>query len=211
MKCTKRLSISLLVVPLLTCAACRSPYYADRGAAMGGVAGGLAGAALGDRSNNALGGALIGTAVGALSGAAIGDSMDAEVERRQALIEAKVGRRMSGAVTTSDVMTMSRSGLGDEVIINHVRANGMVSQLTPNDIIQMHENGVSERVINAMQQMASTQVVAPPAAYSAPIIIEESYMVPPPYWRPRPYCYGPGPYHHHYRRAGASWGFSYSR
>jgi surface antigen len=211
MKRTKRPRISLLIVPLLACAACRSPYYADQGAALGGIAGGLTGAALGDRGDNAVGGALIGTAVGALTGAAIGDSMDAELDRRQALIEAKTGRRMAGAVTTSDVMTLVKSGLSDDVIINHVRANGVAAQLTPNDIIQMHENGVSEKVINAMQQTVSSQVVGPAVPYGPPVIIEESYVVPPPYWRPGPYCYGPGPYRHHYRRPGVAWGFSYAR
>jgi hypothetical protein len=213
MRRMKRLQTSLLVVPLLACAACRSPYYADRGAALGGVAGGLAGAALGNQGHNAVGGAILGTAVGALTGAAIGDSMDAELERRQALIEAKTGRRMAGAVTTSDVTTMVKSGLSDDVVINHVRANGVASQMTPNDIIQMHENGVSENVINAMQQTASSQVVAQPVPYgpyAGPVIVEESYVVPR-YWAPGPYWCGPGPYGHHYRRPGVTWGFSYGR
>jgi surface antigen len=205
----KPLLISLWVVPLLACAACRSPYYADQGAALGGIAGGLTGAALGDRQDNALGGALIGTAVGALTGAAIGDSMDAELDRRQALIEAKTGRRMAGAVTTSDVVTMVKSGLSDDVVINHVRANGVASLLTPNDIIHMHDSGVSEKVINAMQQTAASQVAAPPIAYGTPVIIQEPYVVPH-YWRPAPYWCGPGPYRHHYRPPGVTWGFSYS-
>ncbi len=138
-----------------------------RGAALGGLAGGLTGAALGDRQGNAAGGALIGTAVGALTGAAIGDSMDAEVERRQALIEARTGQRMVGLVTTSDVTTMVTSGLSDDVIINHIRANGVASPLTPNDIIQMHDKGVSEKVINAMQQTAARQITPPPVSYAS--------------------------------------------
>ena len=40
-------------------------------------------------------------------------------------------------------------------------ANGVATQLTPNDIIHMHDNGVSEKVINAMQQTASSQVGRP--------------------------------------------------
>ena len=54
----------------------------------------------------------------------------------------------------------------------------MASLLTPNDIIHMHDSGVSEKVINAMQQTASSQVAAPPIAYGPPVIIEESYVVP---------------------------------
>jgi hypothetical protein len=193
---------------MLTLSSCRSPYYADQGAALGGLAGAVTGAAVGDSHGNAAGGALIGSAVGALTGAAIGDSMDAEVARRQALIEARTGRRMAGAVTSGDVMTMVASGLSDDVIINHIRGSGVASSLTPGDIIEMHEAGVSEKVINAMQNAAARQ--APPAvAYGAPVIIEESYVVPPP-WHYRPYVRYHGPYRRHYRRPGMTWGFSYS-
>ncbi len=53
-------------------------------------------------------------------------------------------------------------------------ANGVASLLTPNDIIHMHDSGVSEKVINAMQQTASSQVAAPPIAYGAPVIIRRA-------------------------------------
>jgi hypothetical protein len=200
------LPILLLLVSLLPLPACRSPYYADQGAALGGVAGGLTGAALGDHSGNALGGALLGTAVGALAGGAIGDSMDAEVERRQALIEAKTGRRMAGLVTTTDVTTMVSSGLSDDVIVTHIRANGVAAPLTPGDIIAMHDSGVSEQVINAMQETSARQA-APPVRY-APVIVEDPYVVAP-YWHPGPFWYGPGPPPRWHRRPGVTWGFSY--
>ena len=149
MKLEKLSPLVLIGCVLTVLVSCRSPYYADKGAAVGGVAGGLAGAALGDQSGNAAGGALVGTALGALTGAAIGDSMDAEVGYRQAAYEAQ--QRLANAVSTSDVISMTASGLGEDVIINHVRANGVRASLTPGEIIQLHENGVSENVINAMQ------------------------------------------------------------
>ena len=200
---------NIWVFVLLSLSGCRSPYYADRGAALGGLAGGLTGAAIGDHHGNAAGGALIGGAVGALTGAAVGDSMDAEVERRQALIEARTGQRMANAVTSTDVTTMTASGLSDDVIVNHIRANGVAVQLTPGDIIQLHENGVSEKVINAMQQEASRRVVSPPVVAGPPVIIEESYVVPP-YWGPGwyPHRYRSVPYHR--QRPGVSWGLSFS-
>jgi hypothetical protein len=203
----KQSRISLALWMLVACTGCRSPYYADQGAALGGIAGGLAGAAIGDHNDNALGGALLGGAVGALSGAVIGDSMDAEVARRQAAIEAKMGRRMAGAVTVADVTSMVSAGLSDDLIVNHVQANGVAAPLTPNDIIRMHDNGVSENVINSMQQTSARQVAAAPVAYPAPVIVEEVYM-PPPYYYARPYCAGPP--HRYYRRPGVSWGFSYA-
>jgi hypothetical protein len=206
MKSTNYLRTLLLCATLLPLSACRSPYYADQGAALGGVAGGLTGAALGDKQGNALGGAVLGTAVGALAGAAIGDSMDAEVERRTAMIEAKTGRRMAGLVTTDDVTTMVASGLSDDVIINHIRANGIAAPLTPGDIIQMHDSGVSEKVINAMQQTSARQL-SPPVTYAAPVYVEEPWVVAP-YW-PGPFWHRPGPCYPPRRRPGMTWGFSY--
>jgi hypothetical protein len=202
--------IALVGMAILSSSACRSPYYADHGAALGGVAGGLTGAALGNSSGNALGGALLGTAVGALAGGAIGDSMDAELERRQALIEARTGRRMPGAVTLADVKTLTTSGLSEDVIVNHIQANGVAAPLTPRDIIQLHESGVSENVINAMQHATSRPVGPAPVHYATPVIIEESYVVPS-YWHPRPYYYGPVRHRHYPPRPGVSWGFSYAR
>lgn len=203
----KQSGIGLAFWMLVVSAGCRSPNYADQGAALGGIAGGLAGAAIGDHNDNALGGALLGGAVGALSGAVIGDSMDAEVARRQAAIEAKMGRRMAGAVTVADVTSMVSAGLSDDLIVNHVYAHGVSAPLTPNDIIRMHDSGVSEKVINAMQQASVSQVAAAPVGYPAPVIVEEVYM-PPPYYYARPYW--PGPPHCYYRRPGVSWGFSYA-
>ncbi len=208
MKPMRFVSFSFVSIVLLSLIGCRSPYYADLGAALGGVAGGLAGAALGDHSGNAVGGALLGSAVGAVTGAAVGDSMDAEVDRRQAIAETR--RRLANAVSPADVTAMSASGLGENVIINHIRANGVKSSLTPGQIIELHENGVSEKVINAMQREGSRQAGPPVVVNGPPVIIEESYIVP-------PYC-GPPPYRHHFRppphyrrRPGVSWGVSYSR
>ena len=149
----------------------------------------------------------MGTAVGALTGAAIGDSMDAEVDRRQAIVQTQ--QRLANAVSTTDVAAMSASGLGEDVIINHIRANGVRASLTPGEIIELHEGGVGERVIDAMQQEAARLTMPPRVMSGPPVIIEESYIVPP-YCGPRPYRQ----YHHssrsYRRRPGVSWGFSYA-
>jgi predicted acylesterase/phospholipase RssA len=203
MKPARCYQLTIFTVMSLSLVGCRSPYFADKGAALGGVAGGLAGAALGDNSGNAAGGAILGTAMGAITGAAIGDSMDAEVERRQALIEAQTGRRMADAVTTTDVMAMAASGLSDDVIVNHIHAKGVAREVTTRDVIELHENGVSESVINAMQQTATPRVV------SAPVIIEEPCVVPH-YGPPPRFYYRRAPYRHYRRHPGVTWGFSYS-
>ncbi len=204
-----------VIVPLLLAVGstgCRSPYYADRGAAVGGIAGGLTGAALGDRHGNAAAGALVGTAVGALTGAALGDSIDADVQRREALIEARTGTRMANRVTTTDVMTLARSGLSDDVIVQHIQTHGVAMSLTPSDIIRLHDNGVSENVINTMQQTAARQFAArpiEPVVVGPPMVIRESYVAPP-YWGPPLRHCGPRRSRRYGPRPGVSWGFGFA-
>ena len=84
------------------------------------------------------------------------------MERRQALIEARTGRRMANAVTTTDVTTLVSSGLSDDVIINHIRANGVAAPLTSSEVLQLNKQGVSENVINAMEAQAAKQAAATP-------------------------------------------------
>ena len=43
--------LGLGAILALSVTGCRSPYYADKGAAVGGIAGGLAGAAMGDATH----------------------------------------------------------------------------------------------------------------------------------------------------------------
>lgn len=196
---------------LVLAAGCRSPYYADHGALAGGLVGAGAGAAIGQHNGNALAGAVIGSAVGAITGNAVGESIDEDIARNNAIIEQRMGRQFSGAVTTTDVVAMSQSGLSEEVIVTHIRANGMAQRPQAGDLIALKNQGVSDRVINAMQQPPVPRVSQPVYAAPPPVIVEEHYYG-------RPY-YGPPPgywrHHHHghhrHHRPGVSWGFSFSK
>jgi len=197
-------------------AGCRSPYYSDRGALAGGLAGAGVGAAIGDASGHAGPGALIGAAVGAITGNAIGESIDADLARSQAEIEARMGRRMSGAVTSQDVIAMTQAGLSEDVIATHVRASGVAQPPGVSDLIFLRNNGVSDRVIQALQQTPPPNVA--PAGYAAPV----AYAAPPPrgvvveHYYGRPWYACPPPhYHYHHRHRhrhppGVSWGFSFA-
>src|SRR5687767_11100244 len=145
-----------LLYGCLLSAGCRSPYYGDRGALVGGLTGAAIGGAIGEDSGNALPGALIGSAVGAVTGGAIGDSIDADLARSKAEVEARMGRQMSGAVSPDDVVAMTRAGLSEDVIATHIRANGVAQVPQVNDLIYLRNQGVGDYVIKAMQQ-------APPA------------------------------------------------
>ncbi len=198
----------LIASVAVVAAGCRSPYYADRGALVGGLTGAGVGALIGEHNGNAGAGALIGTAVGTLAGAAIGDTIDAEVARNQALVEQRMGRRMAAAVSLNDVVAMSQAGLSDDVISTHIRAYGVAQPPQSQDLIWLKNQGVSDAVIKTLQQTPPPQVITGPPP-GRPVIIEEHYYGPP---YPPPYYYHS---HHHHPRycrpPGVSWGFSYHR
>lgn len=207
-----------ILAPLLLCLAllgCRSPYYADKGAALGGLGGAGLGAAIGSNSGNTAEGAIVGAALGAVTGAIVGDAVDADVARNNAEIQARMGRQMSGAVTTTDVVAMSQSGLSEEVIATHIRANGVAQRPQAGELITLKNQGVSDRIINAMQTAPTAgqmQVATPVYGAPTPVVVEEYYGPPPVvYMPPRPiyyhprHCYPPPPPH----RVGWSVGFSH--
>ncbi|MGE0757157.1 MAG: glycine zipper domain-containing protein [Pirellulaceae bacterium] len=193
--------------------------HTERGAALGGIGGALAGAAIGKHNGETAAGALIGGAVGLLSGAVIGNSLDDKArlqayERQQLQQQYYVKQQ---AVSTNDVVTMVHSGVSDDVIMNHIRENGVQRKIEVGDVIALHKSGVSESVITTMQNArvgaAAVAVAPPPPVYQArPVIVEERYYaVPPPVYYYRPY-WGP-PHHHHYhpRSSHVHWGVTIGR
>ncbi len=213
------LMTSVLLMCACSAAGCRSPYYADRGALAGGLTGAGVGAAIGDASGNAGPGALIGAAIGTITGNAIGENIDADLARSRAEVEARMGRQMSGAVTSQDVIAMTQAGLSEDVIATHVRASGVAQSPGVNDLIFLRNNGVSDRVIQALQQTPPPNIA--PAAYSGPVayavpppreVIVEQYYGPPWYRCPPPYYHYHHRHHGHRHRSppGVSWGFSFA-
>ena len=124
---------------------------------------------------------------------------------------------MAGATTLADAVEMTRAGLSDSIIIQHIRSHGVVSSLNANDLIALKQQGVSDGVIAAMQSFDDTSYVAQ-ANYEVPfsepavqlpatrvVVRERVYPR-----RPHP----PAGYYHRvpYRRncgPGFHWGFSY--
>ena len=197
----------LLTITIVAVACgCQATSYAERGATLGALTGALGGAAIGQHNGDAASGALLGTAVGALAGAAIGDTIDYEAARSAEIIEQRMGRKIAGAVAMSDVIAMSQAGLSDDVIATHLRANGVASPPSVNDLITLRNTGVSDVVIQAMQQTppATTQVSGLPViGHAGPVIIEEHHYVAPPF-----------PLHGHHLhhppvRHGVHWGVSF--
>jgi hypothetical protein len=202
--------IGWMLLGCVVSAGCRSPYYGDRGAVLGGLTGAAVGAAVGDNNgNNALPGALIGTAVGAMAGGAIGDSIDADLARSRAEIESRMGRQMSGAVSPDDVVAMTRAGLSEDVIATHIRANGIAQTPQVNDLIYLRNQGVGDFVIKAMQQAPPPGAAAVSYVQPVPreqVIVEHHYG---PWYRPAPAPFFHYHSHGHGRRSRTHWGFSF--
>ncbi len=185
---------------------CYSPLYTDRGALFGGLTGAGLGALVGDSVGDAAAGAAIGAGVGALTGAAVGEALDEIDARNRAEIAAQLGRPVqAGATSIDEVVAMSDSGVADQLIISHIRNNGVAGPLSAADVIHLHKQGVSTEVIQAMQSPPPRPVSIRRPGAPEPLIIEEHYYGPPPHR-----LYRPQRYRRHYHAPGPSWGFSFS-
>ncbi|TWU50922.1 hypothetical protein Poly51_42150 [Rubripirellula tenax] len=172
----------------------------QRGATLGGLGGAVAGAIIGDHNGEAGAGAAIGGVIGAVTGGLLGNANDkqraAQQQQQYYYQQQQQTYATQSSVSIQDVISMSRSGLSEGVIINQINQRGTQVTLQVPDIIALHQQGVSENVISALQRAPSgSQRIAraPEPVYVAPspVIVEERYIVP---------SYPP-PSYHYYRHA----------
>ncbi|MBS0651060.1 MAG: hypothetical protein JSR93_07860 [Verrucomicrobia bacterium] len=141
-------TVMTLAVGTIFLVGCESK--AGTGALVGGAAGVGAGALISPTPQ----GALIGGAVGAATGAIIGASLDSDDrEVLQQNSPDTVDRIDHGQqLTLDDVKEMSKNGLSDNVIIGQIQSTKSVYYLSTNEIIDLKNAGVSQRVIDYMIQ-----------------------------------------------------------
>lgn len=181
--------LTLAIVSLFGCA---SPYHQDQGTLFGGLLGAGTGAIIGGATGHPGAGAAIGAGVGALSGAAIGHGQDEIEAKNRAMIAQQMGRQVSaGAVTPNDVISMTRAGVNEELIVNHIRAHGMAAPLQTADLIGLQQQGITPRVVATMQACPPQPPPQPQAVYveqpaPPPVVLEYG-------WGPRYY-----PHRHYY-------------
>lgn len=193
------LPLACAALAIVAISGCASPYRADRGALFGGAAGAGVGALVGEAVGHPLAGALVGAGVGTVSGAAVGGSLDEIEAQNRAMIASQMGREVPrGAVTVGDAIDMTRQGLDEDLIVNHIRYNGVVQRPQSRDLIALQQNGVSKRVIEAMQTAQPPQPIAA-APPPPPVVVPQPYYGPP-VWGPYPYYYPPPP---------PGWGFGF--
>lgn len=209
-----------LAIPLLSAIAlsgCASMNHTQRGAALGSGLGAATGAIVGHQSGHAGGGAAIGALAGGLIGGLAGNAEDVREERDAAIASANHANQQrqfaQRAVTNADLVQMTQSGISEQVIINSIRTRGGLLDLSPQGIIAMNQQGVSDGVIQFAQQNAQQSNTVQPGGYTAagpptyyiapvapgPVIIQRRPVV----VGPRVHVYGGyGPrrrYRHHHR------------
>jgi hypothetical protein len=68
-------------------------------------------------------------------------------------------------VTKEELRKLARAGVSDDVILSYVRANGPVAKLSPEDLIDLKQDGASEKLL--------ASVLAVPAASPGPTAPQE--------------------------------------
>jgi uncharacterized protein YcfJ len=149
----------LLGLALITTAGCSSMNHTERGALTGGAVGGILGTGIGAATGHPGVGAALGAGTGARAGGLIGHHEDRVEQRAQA---AWAARQM----TVTNVVEMAQSHVSDDIIINQIHSTGSAFQLSSQDVIYLRQQGVSERVIGAMQ------------ASRGPVLINGRYVHP---------------------------------
>jgi len=126
---------------------------ATEGAVIGGLLGATAGGIIGHQSGHGGEGAGIGIAAGVLTGALVG----AQIKKTD---QSALGTTAGGAQGTNanqmaiqQIVDLSKQGVNEDVIVDRIRLSNSRYSLTVADIDYLKQQGVTQKVINAMQGM----------------------------------------------------------
>ena len=164
-----------------------TPDNTGTGVLAGGAFGAATGAIIGAAAHNAGAGAAIGALSGAALGGLIGHSADQQQEMRlrQQYPETYQRAQMGTPLSVADVKALSKAQVSDDTIIAQIVNSHTVYHLSATDIIDLHDTGVSQKVID---YMIGTQTMINPAATTATV----QQPPPPPVVEPLPLAPGPG-------------------
>jgi outer membrane lipoprotein SlyB len=166
-----------------------TPDNTGTGALMGGAVGAISGAAIGGPRNGGAG-ALIGAAAGVIAGGLIGHQVDEDQQARlraqapQTYVRVEQGQPLGVA----DIKAMARAAVADDAIISQIIGSHTVFHLSAAEIIDLHNSGVSDRVVN---YMINTPGTATPAPATTTTVVEGT--PPPPASPPETMVVAPGP------------------
>jgi hypothetical protein len=186
------------------------------GTFVGGALGAITGAAVSGKKNRPEN-ALIGAGIGAITGNLFGQAKDRNDEYRTASGRAVVGQMnqqaAAAAVTNNDLVAMTRAGVSEDLIISTMRSRGARMDLSPQALISLKQQGVSDRVVLAAQDFGAGRGYAPaPVGVVQEVVpvVPQTVIVTPGPWGPR--YYGRPHYYHPYGhgpRTHIHYGFSF--
>ena len=125
-------SFFVLVFALVVCGCATNKTRVGEGAGIGGTVGAIAGGIIGFQSGHPVQGAAIGGAIGAGAGAL-------------------VGAQINKPLTMQQVVDLTKQGVSNDEIISRIKATKSKYSLTAEDVNYLQKQGVSQRVIEAMQ------------------------------------------------------------
>ncbi|MES2199443.1 MAG: glycine zipper domain-containing protein [Chlamydiota bacterium] len=138
--------ITLSTFILLTACESKAGTGAIAGAGLGALTGGLI-------AGNATG-ALIGAGVGAVAGGLIGAALDEQDRKIMQQNSPQTLQRIDNREQLSiyDIEALSKNGIQDDIIIGQIQNTKSVFYLTSEQIIELKQAGVSQRIIEYMIQ-----------------------------------------------------------
>ncbi len=131
-----------------------SKTRAAEGAAIGGLLGAAAGGIIGHQSRHGGEGAAIGLAAGAVTGAIVGSKIEKPGQPATQPATAQQAQTASpNQMSVQQIIDLSRQGINESVIIDKIRLTNSRFTLAASDIDYLRQQGVSQKVIDAMQGM----------------------------------------------------------
>ena len=119
---------------------------APEGALIGGVLGAAAGGIIGHQSGHGGEGAAIGAAAGAVTGAIVGNQIEKPGQPAQAAQGANPNQ-----MSLQDIVNLAKQGASENAIIEKIRLTNSKFSLSAAQVDYLKQQGVSQKVIDAMQ------------------------------------------------------------
>jgi len=154
----KRISFIVLsfAVMFLSLGCQNTKTRAVEGGVIGGLVGAAAGGIVGHQSGHGGEGAAIGLAAGALTGAVIGSQINKPQEgqpQAQGATQQQAQVSNPNQMTMQQIIDLSKQGVHESVIVDKIRLTNSKFSLTQADVVSLKQQGVSQKVIDAMQGM----------------------------------------------------------
>lgn len=151
----KILLCSLCIVIVFLNAGCQSAKTRTaEGAVVGGVLGATVGGIVGHQSHHGAEGAGIGAAAGAIAGAIIGSQIQKPGQSTQPAQTGSTAEALNpNQMSIPQIIDLTKQGVNEAVIIDKIHLTNSKFNLSASDIDYLRQQGVTQKVIDAMQGM----------------------------------------------------------